>query len=69
MSLGTANILIFKYAIEKLKSFSIAYQLFKDFLSEPHIEIIFVLLPFYMLVIGKEHHATYFNWLIQIGYS
>ena len=22
-----------------------------------------------MLVIGKKHHATYFHWLIQIGYT
>ena len=68
MSLGTANILIreifkFLYIIPAIQ------RLFMDLRPEPQIEIIFELLPFYMLVIGKEHHATYFNWLIQIGYS
>ena len=68
MSLGTANILIreifkFRYCIPAIQS------LFMDLRPEPQIEIIFELLPFYMLVKGKEHHATYFNWLIQIGYS
>ena len=22
-----------------------------------------------MIVIGEEHHAKYFNWLIHIGYT
>ena len=68
MSLGTANILIreifkFLYCIPAIQ------RLFMDLRPEPQIEIIFELLPFYMLLIGKEHHATYFNWLIQTGYS
>ena len=63
MNLRTANILISQILVSLYVP--AVQRLFIDLRPQPQIEIIIELF-YFMLVKGKDDHAKYFNWLIDI---